>query len=216
MKMIINLIFLLIFCMSCLSFQPYPSLASRQQHSRMIKAESKPEMAHRYMVMHRGHSHSHEHEKSQYIPLVTPVNGIVSSPINHSHDHDHDHGHDHNCEEKSQSKQSNSLAQNVRIILASLLVMVPSIIRRKVTKLDVGIFVLVATLFTLLNSAKSVMNDWKSKVRLLRNSLWKHSTPLTRKYFFKNESAADRVTLLGIVINIILSVTKFVGGISKL
>jgi divalent metal cation (Fe/Co/Zn/Cd) transporter len=47
----------------------------------------------------------------------------------------------------------------------------------------------------------------------LQESLGKHSTPLTRKYFFKNENAADRVTILGVWINIVLSVGKFFGGI---
>jgi len=52
-----------------------------------------------------------------------------------------------------------------------------------------------------------------AKVQAFQLSLLKHSTPLTRKYFFKNENAADRVTLLGVWINIILSISKFAGGI---
>lgn len=33
------------------------------------------------------------------------------------------------------------------------------------------------------------------------------------KYFFKNENAADRVTLLGVWINLVLSASKLVGGV---
>ena len=43
---------------------------------------------------------------------------------------------------------------------------------------------------------------------------YRHSTPMTRKFFFKNENAADRVTLLGIVINVVLSIAKFWGGLA--
>ena len=32
----------------------------------------------------------------------------------------------------------------------------------------------------------------------VRENVMKHTTPLTKSYFFKNENAADRVTLLGI------------------
>jgi cation diffusion facilitator family transporter len=49
---------------------------------------------------------------------------------------------------------------------------------------------------------------------MFQEGLVKHSTPLTRKYFFKNENAADRITLAGVYINIILSIAKFFGGIA--
>ena len=48
---------------------------------------------------------------------------------------------------------------------------------------------------------------------MFQEGLVKHSTPLTRQYFFKNDNAADRITLLGVYINVVLSVVKFSGGI---
>jgi len=48
---------------------------------------------------------------------------------------------------------------------------------------------------------------------MFQEGLVKHSTPLTRQYFFKNENAADRITLLGVYINVVLSVVKFCGGL---
>ena len=63
------------------------------------------------------------------------------------------------------------------------------------------------------DSLKNVGRGYLLKVASLQSSLVKHSTPLTRKFFFKNENAADRVTLLGIFVNIILSISKFWGGI---
>lgn len=39
--------------------------------------------------------------------------------------------------------------------------------------------------------------------------------PVSGKYFFKNQNAADKVTLLGVAINVLLSLTKFIGGVGK-
>jgi cation diffusion facilitator family transporter len=63
------------------------------------------------------------------------------------------------------------------------------------------------------DSVKEAGRGYLLKVASLQSSLVKHSTPLTRKFFFRNENAADRVTLLGILMNIILSISKLWGGI---
>jgi cation diffusion facilitator family transporter len=41
----------------------------------------------------------------------------------------------------------------------------------------------------------------------------KHSTPLSADYFFKNKNAADKVTFLGVIINLLLSGGKVVAGV---
>jgi cation diffusion facilitator family transporter len=61
---------------------------------------------------------------------------------------------------------------------------------------------------------KSSLTSYMLKFASLQSSLVKHSTPLTRKFFFRNENAADRVTLLGIFVNVVLSISKFWGGIT--
>jgi cation diffusion facilitator family transporter len=66
---------------------------------------------------------------------------------------------------------------------------------------------------TFFGEAKRSVKNGIKKLKSFQQSLIRHSTPLTRKYFFKNENAADRVTLLGLWINISLSVIKFVGGV---
>ena len=38
----------------------------------------------------------------------------------------------------------------------------------------------------------------------VQENVMKHTTPLTKSYFFKNENAADRVTLLGIYVFILV------------
>ena len=62
------------------------------------------------------------------------------------------------------------------------------------------------------DSLKSSANTYIDKFSKLQSSLVKHSTPLTRKFFFRNENAADKVTLLGIFVNVLLSISKFWGG----
>eukprot|EP00607_Mallomonas_marina_P010643 CAMPEP_0182422498 /NCGR_PEP_ID=MMETSP1167-20130531/8228_1 /TAXON_ID=2988 /ORGANISM="Mallomonas Sp, Strain CCMP3275" /LENGTH=280 /DNA_ID=CAMNT_0024600629 /DNA_START=469 /DNA_END=1308 /DNA_ORIENTATION=+ len=52
-----------------------------------------------------------------------------------------------------------------------------------------------------------------ARVKAFQQSLSKHTTPLTRKYFFKNDNAADKITLLGVAVNLFLSIIKFFGGI---
>lgn len=42
----------------------------------------------------------------------------------------------------------------------------------------------------------------------------KHSTPLSADYFFRNDNAADRVTFLGVIVNLLLSAGKFVVGVT--
>jgi|MDTB01.1.fsa_nt_gb cation diffusion facilitator family transporter len=64
------------------------------------------------------------------------------------------------------------------------------------------------------DSLKSSANTYIDKFSKLQSSLVKHSTPLTRKFFFRNENAADKVTLLGIFVNVLLSISKFWGGIT--
>jgi cation diffusion facilitator family transporter len=171
----------------------------------------------RALYMHGGHHHHHEHAEVPRVaamasqpsflpPMLTAATPGTAMATDSNHDHDHDHNH-------QLFNENNKLPTNIRILLTSLLIIIPSIVRRRVTRLDIGFFLLVLSSLTVLNSAKSIVNSWISKVRTLRNSLWKHTTPITRNYFFKNESAADRVTLLGIYINILLSVTKFIGGI---
>eukprot|EP01035_Chromulina_nebulosa_P018373 gene18373-24071_t len=105
------------------------------------------------------------------------------------------------------------LSQKLRILLSALLIVIPSIIRRKITRFDIGAFILVATSFSLLDTAKSFVKEWINKVKSISDSFSRHSTPITKKYFFKNENAADRVTLLGVFVNILLSISKFTGGI---
>lgn len=57
-----------------------------------------------------------------------------------------------------------------------------------------------------------------NQVKVLRDGLKKHTPPITKKnatkYLFQNDNAADRVTLVGVVVNLLLSVGKGIVGIT--
>jgi hypothetical protein len=51
---------------------------------------------------------------------------------------------------------------------------------------------------------------------LFKDGILKHSTPINSHYFFNNRNIEDRVTLLGVAVNIVLSAVKLFGGIGKI
>eukprot|EP01038_Epipyxis_sp_PR26KG_P005176 gene5176-7203_t len=147
------------------------------------------------------------------------------------HDHSHGHSHSHNDgtntlhhENDEQNYSRSFLGQlfqpkllfrkpYVRVIIASIIFIIPVMIRRKVTKLDWIIFGTMTTVLSIFDVAKIGVKSWISRMKLFRDGLIKHSTPMNSNYLFKNNNLADRVTLLGVAINIVLSIAKFAGGI---
>ncbi len=124
--------------------------------------------------------------------------------------------------------------RTVRILFAALITLLPPILKHQsvlkqhhhsasligggggsiLTKTDVGAFVLTSSILAISDSIRDEIKALISKGNGWRLSWLKHSTPLSADYFFKNENAADRVTFLGIIINILLSSGKFVAGVS--
>jgi len=90
----------------------------------------------------------------------------------------------------------------------------PALKRRGMTKADVGAFVLTSGILAIFDNVRDETKALLSKGESWRVSWLKHSTPLSADYFFRNDNAADRVTFLGIVINVLLSAGKFAVGVS--
>lgn len=143
--------------------------------------------------------------------------------MGHDHSHSHSHGHEHDEHEKHAVRGLSSLGELVRplprlerhVLLSVAIVLIPLLFRRRrATKVDLGLFVVVTTLLATFDGAKSATKAWISKLNSVRASLLKHSTPITARYLFRNENVADRVTLLGLVINVLLSISKLWGGIA--
>lgn len=57
-------------------------------------------------------------------------------------------------------------------------------------------------------SIKGILNNVKGLYKVI----WKHSTPFSTNTFFKNESLSDRVTLIGVCVNIFMFCCKYIGG----
>ena len=190
-------------------------LVSQAFNARLAPTSRRMLLKQQTLCMHMGHSHSHHTH-------------------DHGHSHDHGHNHDHHEDDEisffSEAKSANQPLplsswgrflnpghwfrhQREKLVLAALMVVIPAMMRRRFTKFDLGAFVGIATVLSVFDTLKFATKKWISKVQLLQQSVLKHSTPLTRSYFFKNDNAADRITLLGVYINIFLSVIKFFGGI---
>jgi hypothetical protein len=150
----------------------------------------------------------------------------LSMHMGHSHGH---HEHDHNEDQKTSTGPElsfSSFGQLLRpketllkrpqgkIFLAALIVLIPALIRKRFSRIDAGVFLVSAVTLSVFDNFKSGVKQYISRIKMFQESLVQHSTPITRKYFFKNENAADRVTLVGVYINVILSITKFFGGIA--
>jgi hypothetical protein len=84
-----------------------------------------------------------------------------------------------------------------------------------VTQSDVVAFVAISASLTLVETTiRRQVKSGLARIRQWTDGIRKHSTPLSRKYFFQNDNAADRVTLLGGIINLVLSVGKFGVGVA--
>ncbi len=103
----------------------------------------------------------------------------------------------------------------VRILFAGLITLLPPILKRTpIARADVGAFVLTSGILSIFDIIRDEAKALLSKGESWRVSWLKHSTPLSADYFFRNDNAADRVTFLGIIINVLLSAGKFVVGVT--
>lgn len=114
-----------------------------------------------------------------------------------------------------QSLNLKSLPSFPRIMVLAIGVsfLIPVLLRRRITKTDFVTFVLTTASLSVFDKFRSVFKPWVRKFKSFKDNVLKHTTPITKSYFFKNENAADRVTILGVWINILLSIIKFAGGI---
>ena len=146
------------------------------------------------MTMHFGHSHSHHHHDHDQVsqppaPPTTPAGKFLRFITR----------------------------RTARIAFAAIAILGPALVRnRRLSRSDVGIFALTSTVLTLADGVRREVIRIVSKIQALRDGMAKHSTPLVdpREIFKNGESSADRVTLLGVVINLLLSVGKAVVGVT--
>lgn len=151
----------------------------------------------------------------------------------HSHHHHHTHSHDHS---RSAAKKRPapkgwcgrllllSGRPAVRVLFAAMVTLLPPLLKRLrsphpfslsrvVTRADLGAFALTSGILAIFDSIRDEAKALISKGEGWRLSMAKHSTPLSIDYFFRNENAADRVTFLGVIVNLLLSAGKFAVGV---
>jgi len=159
----------------------------------------------------------------------------LSMHMGHSHSHNHHHSHNDDVVAQKQKRPVPkgwrgkillfSSRRAVRILFAALITLLPPVLKRRpsspsalltcFTRTDVGAFVLTSGILAIFDSIRDQTKSLISKGESWRLSMLKHSSPLSAvDYFFRNDNAADRVTFLGVIVNLLLSGGKFAVGVA--
>lgn len=104
-----------------------------------------------------------------------------------------------------------------RILFAAVATLLPPLIlRKRVTSTNTAIFILTSTALAFTERMRTEVKFVVNKAKNIRDGFIKHAPPEMNasKYLFQNENAADRVTLVGVVINLLLSIGKAVVGVT--
>lgn len=157
-------------------------------------------------------------------PLIAPIasrrRSTMSMHMGHSHNH-HTHEHDEQQVVKGSERKRRKIVMRKKrrrvalFLFATLAILGPPLVRnRAVARSDVAAFLLTIGGLTWFDSIRREVKYALVRVKNLKDGLIKHSSPITVKSCFKNENAADRVTLLGAFINLALSLGKFSVGVT--
>lgn len=134
--------------------------------------------------------------------------------MGHSHSHSHSHA-DHQPTTTPQAARLKRRRLYAMLLFCAVAILGPPLARhRALANSDIAAFSLTSTALFLMEPLRNQVKHVLMRFRQLGHGIAKHSTPLTAQYFFKNENAGDRVTLLGGVINILLSAGKFFVGVN--
>lgn len=200
------------------SMMPRGSFLARHQRMKSIPSRGIKSSAISSLSMHMGHSHAHHHHHDEYSqaspkPIARTAIRILFAAL---------------------------LALTPRLL--SIISPKKTFIYPSSIKGDTAAFVLLTSLFAVADRIRDETKHFIQKGEKWRLSMLKHSTPLSAggllllsinslsyfliltfnkcdfknsyvDYFFKNKNAADRVTFLGAIINLLLSAGKLVVGI---
>lgn len=156
----------------------------------------------------------------------------LSMHMGHSHSHHHHHDHDHKPAAKSKSQPINNpttlrgkilnlfsrRGRAISILFAAAATILPVLLfrQRRINKTDIALFAITSTVISLVDNIRSETKYVIDKAKGIRDGLIKHAPPTMNasKYLFQNDNAADRVTLVGVVINLLLSLGKGIIGVT--
>jgi cation diffusion facilitator family transporter len=158
--------------------------------------------------------------------IITPKNNnypstgnTLSMHMGHSHSH---HQHDNNDASTSTTPKDPALQARQRLRRAAMFMFClfatlgPRILRSKVVRgADWAAFFFTSLTLMSADKIRKEVGLVVNKLKNLRDGVAKHSTPVpVGQYLFANPNAADRVTLIGVIVNLVLSAGKFTVGVS--
>jgi len=137
--------------------------------------------------MHMGHSHSHQHSHATGSSAVGTVGIRPGTTVSAS---------------QQQQQQLPVWAKRRRIsallLFCAIAILGPPLARhRQLANSDVAAFVLTATSLFLLEPIRDQVKHILLRIRQLSDGISRHSSPISAKSIFKNDNAADRITLMG-------------------
>ena len=164
------------------------------------------------MICEPFHTSKYLYYKS-FSPTICSKKYSVRDPMTMHFGHDHSHSHNHKPPEKISFRKIMKKTENRVILTTAAYLLIRVFLRKKFDSLETSIFTVFAASLSLLGAAKKALNRSISRMASFKRSLMRHSSPINSEYFVNNENMADRVTLVGVVCNIMLSIIKLAGGI---
>jgi len=178
------------------------------------------------------HSRIHKFNKAKQNSSILGRKSACASlrmHMGHSHSHHH-HSHDSRDISKSQSRPKPSTLRGkifrqfsypyrrlaACFLFATLAVGSPILLRqRRITTTDAAIFFFTAASLSISDKIRLEVRDLLQRVKRLRDGFIKNTSPLihTTKFSFNLKNDAERVTFIGVIVNLVLSVGKAVIGI---
>lgn len=141
----------------------------------------------------------------------------LSMHMGHSHSH-HEHHDQNNAALGKKKKQPIHIQRKMtRIFFAAVATLLPPLLlRKRISNANLVIFALTSTALSFAERMRHEVKFLLNKAKNIRDGLVKHSPPTMNasEYLFANDNAADRVTLVGVLVNLVLSVGKAVVGVT--
>ena len=141
---------------------------------------------------------------------------MLSMHMGHSHSHHH-HGHHSSTSHPPAMVRPTSMSRKISLVaFAACVVLAPRLVMKKsLSRAHVASFVLTTVALGMVDQIRGGFVTIVDKLRRFRQRLAMH-TPRTRllDYLFRNKNPADQVTLVGVVVNVVLSVSKFIVGVT--
>ena len=164
-----------------------PSVRCRSRSEAVMRQRNNYGRSIVSVSMHMGHSHTHQHSHDGTIGIrpTSPPATISSSQ-----------------KQQQQQQQLPVWAKRRRIsallLFCAITFLGPPLARhRQLANSDVAAFLVTATSLFLLEPIRDQVKHVLWRIRQLSDGISRHSSPISAKYIFKNENAADRITLVG-------------------